>query len=209
MKRIVILANGDFPSSTTTLDILHNAEIIICCDGAAERLSKYGMEPNFIVGDMDSLSEKYQKKYKSLLYCSTDQETNDLTKAFNLVRTLSPCEIHILGATGKREDHTLSNASLLLDYAKQLICPIDIVTDYGRFSAIYDTSTFDVAIGTQISIFSFDPTIKIKSAGLKYPTDNVIFDSLWKASLNEASESTITLTLSHPCGILLFFANGH
>ena len=209
MKRIVILANGDFPSSTVTLDLLHDADVIICCDGAAERLSKYGMEPNFVVGDMDSLAEKYKKKYQSLLYSSADQETNDLTKAFILARTLSPGEIHILGATGKREDHTLGNVSLLLDYAKSINCPIDIVTDYGRFMAIYDTATLDVPLGIQISIFAFDATLKIKSAGLKYPTDNVIFDSLWKASLNEACETSVTLTLSHRCGVLLFLANSH
>ncbi|MDD2595177.1 MAG: thiamine diphosphokinase [Bacteroidales bacterium] len=207
MKHIVILANGQFPSSRVVRDILNNADVIICCDEATEKLIKFGIVPTFIAGDMDSLSPEIQKKYRSLIFKSECQETNDLTKAFNLAKTLSPSEIDILGATGGREDHTLGNISLLLDYAKSVACPVKMVTDYGKFIAIHDTATLSCPVGRQISIFAFDNSLKIKSAGLKYPTDNVIFDSLWKASLNETSQESFTLTLSHPCGVLLFFAN--
>ena len=45
-----------------------------------------------------------------------DQETNDLTKAVNYVKTLGFREVLILGATGRREDHTLGNISLLAQF---------------------------------------------------------------------------------------------
>ena len=112
-----------------------------------------------------------------------------------------------MGATGKREDHTLGNVSLLLDYAREASCPVEMLTDYGRFEAIFDTAALPSAPGQQISIFSFDNSLKITSAGLKYPTDEVRFDTLWKATLNEALSDTFTLTLSHPSGVLLFFAD--
>ena len=82
-----------------------------------------------------------------------------------------------------------------------------MLTDYGRFTAIFDTATLPAVPGQQVSIFAFDNSLTIKSAGLKYPTDQVRFDTLWKAPLNEALSDAFTLTLSHPCGVLLFFAD--
>lgn len=207
MNRVVILANGEFPSSEEPLQILRSASTVICCDGAAAKLIEFGRYPDYIVGDMDSLSPSLQESLRPLIHRSSCQETNDLTKAFNLAETLSPSEIIILGATGLREDHTLGNISLIMDYSARVACPVEMRTDFGRFISIKESSTLACKAGQQISIFAFDPALKIKSAGLKYPTDSVIFDSLWKGTLNEASGESFTLTLSHPCSVLLFFAN--
>lgn len=204
---LVILADGDFPISEKALDALKDAETVIACDGAALKLLAHGRQPDHIVGDMDSLPEDVQRQYAHIISHSSCQETNDLTKAFRLARTLSPSSITILGATGRREDHTLGNISLLLDYASEASCPVCMLTDFGRFEAIFNTSTLKSVPGQEISIFAFDQTLKIKSAGLDYPTDSVIFDSLWKATLNVASGDSFTLTLSHPCGVLVYFAD--
>ena len=206
-KHIVILAAGDFPRAEAPLRALREADLRICCDSAAEALVDFGLEPDRIVGDLDSLSPALLERYADRILRISEQDDNDLTKAFHLALTLAPANITILGATGKREDHTLGNVSLLLDYAREASCPVTMLTDFGRFEAIFDTATLPSVPGQQISIFAFDNTLKITSAGLKYPTDAVCFDTLWKATLNEALSDAFTLTLSHPCGVLLFFAN--
>ena len=204
---IVILAAGDFPRAATPLQALREADCRICCDSAAEELVAYGMEPDLIVGDLDSMSLAARERFADRTLHITEQDDNDLTKSFHQAMKLQPRRITILGATGRREDHTLGNVSLLLDYAREASCPVEILTDYGRFTAILDTATLPCVPGQQISIFAFDNRLKITSAGLKYPTDAVVFDSLWKATLNEALSDSFTLTLSHPCGVLLFFAD--
>lgn len=209
MKDIAILAAGDFPRAEAPLKALREADLRICCDSAAEELVAFGIEPDYITGDFDSISPGFRERYADKLVNDSNQENNDLTKAFRLALTLSPSHITILGATGRREDHTLGNVSLLIDYVRQAPCPVEILTDHGRFSVILDTATLAVEPGQQVSIFAFDNTLKIKSAGLKFPTGDVCFDSLWKATLNEAVSSEFTLTLSHPCGVLLFFADHH
>ena len=55
---VVILANGDFPSHPISLGKLQDAQTIICCDGAVNHLVKNGMEPHYILGDMDSIDHK-------------------------------------------------------------------------------------------------------------------------------------------------------
>lgn len=207
IRSLVILAHGDFPSSPATLSLLDAADFIICCDGAAGNLLDYGRIPDLITGDMDSLSPGLKERFAGIIRPGNCQQTNDLTKAFRLALPLNPERIVILGATGLREDHTMGNVSLLLDYVREASCPVSIHSDYGRFEAILDSATLPCRIGQEISIFAFDNTLKIESAGLEYPTDDVVFDSLWKATLNVTSGDSFSLTLSHPAGVLVYFAN--
>ena len=119
-KKIAILADGTYPRAQYPLEILAQADIVICCDASVEKLK--GREPNFIVGDMDTLSPTLQEKYSDIIHKSSCQETNDLTKSFSfalgLISSAESGEINILGATGCREDHSLGNISLLAEYAK-------------------------------------------------------------------------------------------
>ena len=161
-KHIVILAAGDFPRAEAPLAALRGGDLRICCDSAAEGLVAHGLEPDRIVGDLDSLSPTFRERYADRITRIAEQDDNDLTKAFHLALTLAPSRISIVGATGKREDHTLGNISLLLDYAREASCPVTMLTDYGRFEAIFDTATLPSVPGQQISIFAFDNTLTIK-----------------------------------------------
>ena len=203
-RRVVILADGTYPSSERTLKILLNADLLICCDGAAEKAISRGVIPDFIAGDMDSMPIELQRQYSDIIRKSDNQDTNDLTKAVELAKSFSPSQVTILGATGRREDHTLGNISLLAEYAQECTFPVDMVTDHGRFFTIKDSTVFDAVPGTAISFFTFDQSLRIKSTGLEYPLDEVIFDSLWKASLNIVSENKVSLEFSHPAVVLIF-----
>ena len=107
-----------------------------------------------------------------------------------------------MGATGNRLDHTIGNVSLLMEYTRMfdlegLGVNIEMVSDNGTAFAISDTTEIDCGIGRSVSIFTPDSTLNIKSAGLEYPTDGVVFDNWWKATLNKASYDTVRLTFSH------------
>ena len=54
----VILANGEYPSATTPLNILHSAPYVVCCDGGADRYIELVYTPDAIIGDGDSLATK-------------------------------------------------------------------------------------------------------------------------------------------------------
>ena len=108
----VVLANGDFPTASIPLNILKGASYIACCDGAVIRLDKCGLTPNVIVGDCDSIPASLKSKYSAILHRVEEQETNDLTKTITYLQSTGKKRIAIVGATGKREDHTLGNISL-------------------------------------------------------------------------------------------------
>ena len=117
--KCVVVANGLFPTGQQALELLRQAEFVVACDGAVIGLEN-GRLPDAVVGDLDSLPEPVRNRYSDRIHRVKDQETNDLTKAVNYVKTLGFREVLILGATGRREDHTLGNISLLAQYVTEL-----------------------------------------------------------------------------------------
>ena len=163
----------------------------MCCDGAIEALDKFGKTPLALIGDGDSVSEELKNKYLDRWHFIADQETNDLTKAMNFCIEKGFKEVAILGATGKREDHTLANISLLIEYSKQV--NVRMFTDYGVFVPISQTTTLSSFAKQQVSIFSLDANNPLTSKNLRYPIENRKFKYWWEASLNEAIEENFTL----------------
>jgi thiamine pyrophosphokinase len=190
---IVIVADGEFPTHEIPLNILRKAGFIISCDGAASKLISQGIVPNIITGDMDSLDPILQEKYSSIIIKDGCQETNDLTKAFMLAVKQGGQKISIVGATGLREDHTLGNISLLYEYLLITDIPVTMWTNYGLLFAIKKGGVFKCTPGSQISVFSLDRGLRMKSKGLIYPLDDVIYDNWWKATLNESFDNSFEL----------------
>jgi len=182
----VILANGKFPSHPIPLSILKKASYIVCCDGAVNNLSETAIEPDAIVGDCDSLSEKNKDRFATILHPVTEQDTNDLTKAVNFCIDQGRKDIVILGATGKREDHTIGNISLLCEYMK--CANVEMISDHGCFVATDEEASFESMKGQQISIFCLDQTL-VSSQNLLYQIQNQIFSNWWQATLNEATNN--------------------
>lgn len=191
IQTAVIIAKGEFPSHPYPLTLLKKTTTIICLDGALNTCLKHNITPTAIVGDGDSLAPELKKKYSSILHLYSDQETNDLTKAIIFCQQRGIKEINILAGTGKREDHTLGNIFLLIDYMDSMI--VEMITDYGIFTPIDSTQTFRSFKGQQVSIFNFDQT-PLSSSNLKYPLNNLKLDKLWKATLNESLADTFTIT---------------
>lgn len=198
----ILLADGVFPSHPQALACLEKANSIVCCDGAAQKLLDFGKEPDFIVGDFDSVPPLLQSRYSERLIHIPDQETNDLTKGFHFCLQQGATQITILGATGLREDHTLGNVSLLIDYA-QFLPNIIMMTDFGIFTVHSHSGEVESYAGQQISLFSIDPTVKITSTGLKYPLVDLQLSNWWQGTLNESLSDHFRLDFS--TGSVLIF----
>ena len=214
-KSVVIICDGKFPKEAYPRYLVMSADFTICCDGALVKYLRAGKAlfgevktPDLVIGDMDTLSAAMQKKYSSIIIREDEQEHNDQTKAVRWAVGNIPDidHIYIIGATGGRLDHTIGNASLLMEYFRMFDLGdivIEMVTDEGTAFAVNGTTEFDCGIGRRVSIFSPDNRLRIKSTGLEYPTDEVIFDNWWKATLNKAVQDTVKLEFSHPSMALI------
>lgn len=209
-KRVVIICDGNFPKTEYPRYLIRIADFIICCDGALMKFLRNSKAifgearlPDLVTGDMDTLSAAMQKKYADIIVKEDEQEHNDQTKAVRwALSNLDGIEsICILGATGGRADHTIGNISLLMEYTRMFDMGdmnLEMVTDKETIFPITDSTEFDCGTGRQVSIFSPDNSLRIKSEGLAFPTEDVVFDNWWKATLNKATQDTVKLELNHP-----------
>ena len=200
-SQVIILANGNYPIHPTALEQLHSGLPVVCCDGAANRFVAEGGIPAAIIGDGDSLSAEVRERFADIIHCVTEQETNDLTKAVEYVRTKGATEICILGATGLRECHTLGNISLLMQYHR-LGLKVSMLTDHCEIIPSSGTITLPSFQGQQVSIVNMNAR-NFSSVGLKYPIYD--FQEWWQGTLNEALAPSITIQAEGDFLVLMDF----
>ena len=210
MNSIVILCNGLFPTEPYPLYLLDSAEGVVCCDGALVKFLEHTPErmPLAVVGDLDSLPEELRSRYSHILFPVAEQDDNDQTKALRWVLQNHPevSEIVFLGATGLREDHTIGNLGLLMDYPRQFDLgdrKLSMVSDFGTAFVVTDSGDLHLGEGRRISLFSADNSLRITSEGLEWPLDQVVFDAWWKATLNRTSAPIVSLHFNHPSALLV------
>ena len=197
---LIIVANGEFPKHSIPLDKLNEARTIIACDGAADNLLNRDYSFDLIIGDLDSISKGTLELFKNIIIRNEDQSSNDLRKAIDYAKSKGIKSISILGATGKREDHSIGNIFSLLKYDN---LDLKIYTDTGIFSIVNNDEKIDSFKGQQVSLFADDKTIKISSTNLKYNFNKCYSSSLFSGTLNESIGENFTLKLSH--GKILLF----
>ena len=196
----VIIANGEYPTTDVPLQIISSAPFVACCDGGANEYIARGNTPDIIIGDGDSLSKDNREKYSHILHCIDEQETNDQTKAVGWLLRHDRKRIAIVAATGKREDHTIGNISLLMEYMRAGAC-VRSFTNYGVFIPCKDTCTLRTRKGQQISIINFTAS-GLNASGLRYPIYD--FTNWWQGTLNEAVSDSVTINGQ---GEFLLFVN--
>ena len=176
------------------------APYVVCCDGSADEHIRRGFTPDAIIGDGDSLSPDNKERFRTIFHQIDDQETNDQTKAVHFLLDQGKKTIILVGATGKREDHTLGNISLLIDYMKAG-AQVTMLTDHGMFIPASGRNCFKSYPGQQISIFNFNAT-GLRADGLVYPLSD--FSNWWQGTLNEATGTEFTI---HAEGDYLVYLN--
>ena len=223
MSSAAIIGGGDFPKKEYPRELIRRSDRIVCCDGHAlaafmrnrgKLFPGTNRLPDAVVGDMDSMTERQKRDFQGILVQVQEQDDNDQTKAFNFILSEYPevDTIHIVAATGKRECHTIGNLGLLMEYARRTgACGIpqdsgvyvDMVSDYSTAFAITGSCEFFVGEGRQVSLYSPDNSLSIRSSGLAWQTAGVVFDNWWPASLNRATSDLVRLTFSHPSTALV------
>lgn len=184
---VVVLANGDFPVHAVPLSLLENATHIVACDGAVAHLTAHDGHADIIaIGDGDSVPDNLRDRLIQI----DEQEDNDLTKATRYCLKQGWRRIAYLGATGKREDHTLGNISLIARYFLEMGVEPLLVTDYGWFVVAQGDTEFESFQGQQVSIFNVNCE-HLVSEGLKW--QSYPYRELWQGTLNEALNTVFRL----------------
>ncbi len=197
-KTALLILNGDPPSRELLEEFWLKAEFKVCADGAADILLSFQLEPDIILGDLDSISPEIQREFSSVpIKKMFDQNKTDGEKAIEYCMNKSVTRLFVLGAFGKRIDHTLYNLELL----KKIDFPgieISFFSDEDEAFLVKSKTTLCASIGTRISFFPiFGEVCGVTSVGLKYPLKNDTLEMGRFTSLsNEFIEDTATIDFS-------------
>ena len=166
----LIIAGGTPPKKKLLEQEMAQAQIHIGADSGGHVYLGYGYKPDIVVGDLDSFVYTRHEGIEVLEL--PDQETNDLEKSLAYALEKGAKTVCILGATGKRFDHSVKNLSVLLQYQEQYE-DIRFKDNYGELFLARSPYTPRLAVGTGISFFPVHSPIKnFSSNGVKYPLEN-------------------------------------
>lgn len=193
-SHIAIIANGLFPTKTEIINLLKKVKLIIACDGAIHNLAKIGIIADYIIGDGDSAGIIAREFSKNPYIHILDQNSNDLSKAFNfVVENFANDPVIIFAASGLREDHAIANFGLLPEFAARNN-KTAMLSDYGVFNVCHKGHTIMTAIpGQQISFFCLNQTTQVNCQELKWPLENFSFKNIYSGTLNQATQNQLTI----------------
>lgn len=117
MPRIVIFANGELPDPAKARALLRPGDMIVCANGGSHHALALGLQPDLIIGDLDSIRDEDRAKIQAaaipLRQHPRDKNETDLELALRYALEQKPDQVMIVGALGKRLDQALGNIAML------------------------------------------------------------------------------------------------
>jgi len=187
IKHALVLCNGEAPPPEFISRLKSEASMFIATDGAGNTALAYGIVPDVIIGDLDSF--KRPKDLQVKLIKDEDQETNDLEKALTFCLSKEYDAVTVIGASGKRIDHTLKNLSVLKQFTPKF-ASLAFRDIYGATYLCPNEHNVDFPVGTPVSLFPLSGRVGgITTHGLKYTlNDESLENGVRDGSSNEISE---------------------
>ncbi len=172
----IIVANGTLTPTPAIRSLLKDADLIIAADGGAGHLQKLNTLPHVIIGDLDSITRETRQWVESekipIITHPTRKDQTDTELCIDYAVEKGVTHLTLLGVTGQRMDHTLSN-----------ICLLRRIADFNIEAKIVDSNneiylvTRELVIqgqkGDLLSIIPITEQVSgLSLSGLEYPLTN-------------------------------------
>jgi len=163
-----ICCNGELRGVPRARELAAGADLLIAADGGADHIQALGLKPHAIIGDMDSLREDPWPEDKGIqrIRLSPDKDKCDGECAVEWAFEHGCSKVLLLAAWGGRVDQALGNCALLMRYPEKLALWDDGILVVAMSAG--QQMVLPVAVGTTVSIISFQSNTLIRSEGLTY-----------------------------------------
>lgn len=203
-KRILILANGHPPSKRLLRRLLKQSDLFVCADGGANTAARFGLRPDLIIGDLDSISSATLRKFRTVRAKRiADQNSTDLEKALSWATGKGHTDFVVAGATGRRLDHSLGNLSALVKFSRK--ARIQFVDDDSTLCFVGPVFEFEAQPGTVVSLIPLSLCEGVVTRGLKWELKNESLKLGFRESTSNLVKSS-PVRISVRRGDLLLFA---
>jgi len=195
LLRALLICNGEQPSRPLARRLARQSHIIVAADGGANGARQLGITPDLIIGDLDSITAATLKFFSSTSVIRVaGQDNTDMEKALDYILSESPAqEVLIIGATGRRLDHTVGNMVVLCHYLRRL--RIVACGDGWHAFPVASGERIQASIGTTVSLIPLSDCRGVTLKGLKYPLRNAPLRAGQIAVSNVVERSPFTVSL--------------
>lgn len=208
LGKVILFSGGKYDISFVAQYLATRSfDTVACADSGLEAAHAVGVHVDYIMGDFDSVSpetlQAYQTSDKTAEFVQYPKakDYTDTQMVLEWILSEGATEITILGATGGRLDHFLSNLNILMKPLKQGI-PAYIVDSHNRLYLIDGETTLhkEQLFGKYISLQPLSEKVyPVTLTGFQYPlTEYTLTYGDGRAISNElapdAKEATISFT---------------
>jgi thiamine pyrophosphokinase len=157
MKALIV---GNRPLGSKVIELAKD-KLVVAADAGADRLLKYNIIPDQIIGDLDSISDKATTKLEEWIVSNKNIQKTDLEKATDYAFEKGASEIQIIGWSGGRIDHTLAALGLAFNPR------ISLIDEHFTVEAVTDSKTIE---GDEYTLFSLMamPEARVSVTGARW-----------------------------------------
>lgn len=171
------------------IQALKLAPILVCADGGAELAVEHDVQPEAVIGDMDSLSAEAREKLDpARIHHIAEQDSTDFEKCLRSVQTPA---ILAYGFTGGRLDHQLAACTALVRHPEQR-CILMGEEDLCFLAPLH--FAIDLPEGTRFSLYPMGE-VSGESEGLMYPIDGLTMSPATRGGTSNEVTGPVKLRL--------------
>ncbi len=161
--RAVIIGGGAIGDYEKARKKILPDDYIICADAGYDHAVKMGIEPDILIGDLDSISAVPDDV--ELVKYPTRKDLTDSHIAMETAREKGYEDMLLLGFTGDRADHMLTNILMLTKFPGAVIAD-----DNNEIRTVTDEAELCGKAGDTVSIIPVNGDLTgITTEGLEYP----------------------------------------
>ena len=184
-------------------------DYVIAADRGFDSLMAFGVTPDLVVGDFDSLG--YSPNHPNVIQLPEEKDDTDMVYALRKGLELGYRRFVLLGGVGGRLEHTLANLQLL-DWLTTQGAQGFLAGEKTIATAVRNnTITFPMTMSGYISVFCNSGTAdKVSLSGLKFPLDEEKLDATFPLGVsNQFIGQTAKIQVGDGSLILIWEDNGH
>lgn len=195
--RGVSIVGGGTVSAGDLDTALSVAPTLVAADGGADRALALGHPPDWVIGDLDSISDAARRLTPvERVHHVPEQDSTDFSKC--LSRIAAPFVV-VVGFAGLRLDHTLAVLTTMAGIARPpviMLAPDDLV-----FVAP-PRMTLPLMPGTRVSLYPMGPARGV-STGLEWPIEGIEFSPGGRVGTSNMARGLVTLRIEGKMLVML------
>jgi len=199
-RALIVPTWSDVDLSSSTF---HPDDCVIAADRGVIHCKNAGIEPDFCIGDFDSLEDGESVPENAIRYPAEKDDT-DVALAIKLALSLGLDDIVLLGGIGGRLDHTVANLQLMR-FAAARDSRLTIISGNER-ARLLPPGTHGLPAGKKrrFSLFAFSPCVDgLSIRGAKYDLEYASLTDHFPLGVSNETLENQPVCIAFSCGQLL------